>query len=151
MNKNGRKIIENNKKARYEYFLEDPIEAGIVLKGTEVKSIREGRVSLKESFCLIEKGELFIHNMHISPYKQGNQFNVDPIRTRKLLLHKREINKLIGKTKEKGYTIVPLKIYLVNGLIKVEIALGKGKKLYDKRETIAKRESERRMRQGMDY
>ncbi|MGO4988698.1 MAG: SsrA-binding protein SmpB [Gallicola sp.] len=148
---NGRKIIANNKKARHEYFLEEIIEAGIVLKGTEVKSIRQGKVSVKEAFCHIENGELFIDNMHISPYKEGNQFNVDPIRRRKLLVHKKQIHKLIGQTKEKGYTIVPVQIYLSKGKVKVEIALAKGKKLYDKRESIAKRDSERRMRQAMDY
>ena len=148
---NGRKIIANNKKARHEYFLEEIIEAGIVLKGTEAKSIRQGKVSVKEAFCHIENGELFIDNMHISPYKEGNQFNVDPIRRRKLLVHKKQIHKLIGQTKEKGYTIVPVQIYLSKGKVKVEIALAKGKKLYDKRESIAKRDSERRMRQAMDY
>ena len=148
---NGRKIIANNKKARHEYFLEEIIEAGIVLKGTEVKSVRQGKVSVKEAFCHIENGELFIDNMHISPYKEGNQFNVDPIRRRKLLVHKKQIHKLIGQTKEKGYTIVPVQIYLSKGKVKVEIALVKGKKLYDKRESIAKRDSERRMRQAMDY
>lgn len=148
---NGRKIIANNKKARHEYFLEERIEAGIVLKGTEVKSVRQGKVSVKEAFCHIENGELFIDNMHISPYKEGNQFNVDPIRRRKLLVHKKQIHKLIGQTKEKGYTIVPVQIYLSKGKVKVEIALAKGKKLYDKRESIAKRDSERRMRQAMDY
>lgn len=148
---NGRKIIANNKKARHEYFLEEIIEAGIVLKGTEVKSVRQGKVSVKEAFCHIENGELFIDNMHISPYKEGNQFNVDPIRRRKLLVHKKQIHKLIGQTKEKGYTIVPVQIYLSKGKVKVEIALAKGKKLYDKRESIAKRDSERRMRQAMDY
>ena len=148
---NGRKIIANNKKARHEYFLEEIIEAGIVLKGTEVKSVRQGKGSVKEAFCHIENGELFIDNMHISPYKEGNQFNVDPIRRRKLLVHKKQIHKLIGQTKEKGYTIVPVQIYLSKGKVKVEIALAKGKKLYDKRESIAKRDSERRMRQAMDY
>lgn len=152
MSKNeGRKIIANNKKARHEYFLEEFIETGIVLKGTEVKSVRQGKVSLKEAFCLIENGEVFIHNMHISPYAQGNRFNEDPIRTRKLLLHKKQINKLIGKIKEKGYTLVPVSIYLSKGLVKVEIALAKGKKLYDKRQSIAKRDSERRMKQAIDY
>lgn len=152
MSKNdGKKIAANNKKARHEYFLEEIIEAGIVLKGTEVKSIRQGKVSIKEAFCHIDNGELFIENMHISPYKEGNQFNVDPVRRRKLLVHKKQINKLIGQTKEKGYTIVPVQIYLRKGKVKVEIALAKGKKLYDKRESIAKRDSERRMRQAMDY
>ncbi len=152
MSKNdGKKIAANNKKARHEYFLEEIIEAGIVLKGTEVKSIRQGKVSIKEAFCHIDNGELFIENMHISPYKEGNQFNVDPVRRRKLLVHKKQINKLIGQTKEKGYTIVPVQIYLIRGKVKVEIALAKGKKLYDKRESIAKRDSERRMRQAMDY
>lgn len=141
----GKKIIANNKKARYEYFIEDTFEAGIVLKGTEVKSIRQGKVSIKESFCNLSDNELFIIGMHISPYEHGNIYNTDPLRTRKLLLHKREINKLVIATKEKGYTIVPLNIYLKDGLIKIEIALAKGKKIYDKRESIAKRDVDRKI------
>lgn len=145
----ARKIIANNKKARFEYFIEDTFEAGIVLKGTEVKSIRQGKVSIKESFCNISNGELFILGMHISPYEHGNIYNTDPLRTRKLLLHRREINKLIGATKEKGYTIVPLNIYLKDGLIKMEIALAKGKKIYDKRESIAKKDVERKIQRAV--
>lgn len=145
----SKKIIANNKKARYEYFIEDVFEAGIVLKGTEVKSIRQGKVSIKESFCQISNGELFIDGMHITPYEHGNRYNVDPIRRRKLLLNRREINKLIGATKEKGYTIVPLNLYLKDGLIKLEIALAKGKKLYDKRETIAKKDADRRIQRAI--
>ncbi|WP_099203046.1 SsrA-binding protein SmpB [Miniphocaeibacter massiliensis] len=149
MAKENRKIIANNKKARHEYFIEESYEVGIVLKGTEVKSIRQGKVSIKESFCQIRNGELFIYNMHITPYDHGNRYNVDPIRTRKLLLHRKQINKLIGATKEKGYTIVPLNIYLKEGLIKMEIALGKGKKLYDKRDTIAKRDADRKIQRAV--
>ena len=144
---NNIKIIANNKKARHDYFILEEYEAGIVLKGTEVKSIRQGKVSIKESYCQINNAEVFIFGMHISPYEQGNIYNVDPLRTRKLLLNKREILKLIGKTKEKGLTLVPLKVYLKYGLVKLEIGLAKGKKIYDKRETIAKKDAERRMRQ----
>ena len=133
---NNIKIIANNKKARHDYFILEEYEAGIVLKGTEVKSVRQGKVSIKESYCQINNAEVFIFGMHISPYEQGNIYNVDPLRTRKLLLNKREILKLIGKTKEKGLTLVPLKVYLKYGLVKLEIGLAKGKKIYDKRETI---------------
>ena len=149
MKKEGIKIISNNKKASHDYFLIERLEAGIVLKGTEVKSIRQGKTSIKESFCFIEKGEIFIHGMHITPYEMGNRFNVDETRKRKLLLHKREISKLLGKIKEEGYTIVPTKVYIKNNLVKIEIAIAKGKKKYDKRETIAKRDAERRMRQAL--
>ena len=137
----SKKIIANNKKARFEYFIEETYEAGIVLKGTEVKSIRQGKVSIKESYCMIKNGELYIYGMHITPYEHGNIYNVDPLRTRKLLLHKRQINRLIGETKEKGFTIIPLSIYLLDGLIKVEIALAKGKKLYDKRASLKEKEA----------
>lgn len=140
---NGFKLVANNKKAYFDYFIEDKWEAGIELYGTEVKSIRMGKVSVKESFIRIEKGEVFVYNMHISPYEKGNIFNRDPIRPRKLLLHKAEINKLAGKTAEKGYTIVPLQVYIKGGLAKMEIGLGKGKKLYDKRDTIAKKDQRR--------
>lgn len=146
---NNVKIIANNKKARHDYFILEEYEAGIVLKGTEVKSVRQGKVSIKESYCQINNAEVFIFGMHISPYEQGNIYNVDPLRTRKLLLNKREILKLIGKTKEKGLTLVPLKVYLKYGLVKLEIGLAKGKKIYDKRETIAKKDAERRMRQAV--
>lgn len=146
---NNIKIIANNKKARHDYFILEEYEAGIVLKGTEVKSVRQGKVSIKESYCQINNAEIFIFGMHISPYEQGNIYNVDPLRTRKLLLNKREILKLIGKAKEKGLTLVPLKVYLKYGLVKLEIGLAKGKKIYDKRETIAKKDAERRMRQAV--
>ena len=139
----GIKLIANNKKARHDYFVEDSFEAGIVLHGTEVKSLRQGYCSIKESFVDIDNGEVFIHQMHISPYEKGNIFNKDPLRVRKLLLHKSEINKLIGKTKEKGMAIVPLKVYFSKSLVKVEIGLAKGKKLYDKRDDIAKKDQKR--------
>ena len=139
----GIKLIANNKKARHDYFVEDSFEAGIVLHGTEVKSLRQGHCSIKESFVDIDNGEVFIHQMHISPYEKGNIFNKDPLRVRKLLLHKSEINKLIGKTKEKGMAIVPLKVYFKGSLVKVEIGLAKGKKLYDKRQDIAKKDQQR--------
>ncbi|MCR3956006.1 MAG: SsrA-binding protein SmpB [Gudongella sp.] len=147
MKKTGTKLIASNKKARHEYFIEDTLEAGIVLTGTEVKSIRQGKVNIKESYASIENGEVFITGMHISPYEQGNIHNVDPIRKRKLLLHRREIRKLIGETQQKGFTLVPLSIYLKDGLVKVEVALAKGKKLYDKRQTMAKKDAERRIQQ----
>jgi SsrA-binding protein len=147
MKKTGTKLIASNKKARHAYFIEDTIEAGIVLTGTEVKSIRQGKVNIKESYASIENGEVFITGMHISPYEQGNIYNVDPVRKRKLLLHRREIRKLIGETQQKGFTLVPLSIYLKDGLVKVEIALAKGKKLYDKRQTMAKKDAERRIQQ----
>ncbi|MBQ4576790.1 MAG: SsrA-binding protein SmpB, partial [Firmicutes bacterium] len=130
-----RKLLANNKKARHDYFIEEVYEAGLVLTGTEIKSLRQGRVNLKESYAKIEKGEVFIYNMHISPYEQGNRYNVDPLRERKLLLHKQEIRKLIGYTTQKGLTLVPLQIYInEKGLVKMEIAVARGKKLYDQRE-----------------
>lgn len=134
------RLIAQNKKAYHDYFIEQTFQAGISLAGTEVKSLRNGKCSLKESFIRIENREAFIYNMHISPYEQGNIFNKDPLRTRKLLLHKYEINKLIGATTATGYTIVPLKVYFDHGLVKLDIAIAKGKKLYDKRETIAKKD-----------
>lgn len=143
----GIKVLVKNRKARHEFFIEDTIEAGIVLKGTEVKSIRQGKVNIKESYASIQNGEVFINGMHISPYEQGNIYNVDPLRKRKLLLHKRQIRKLTSETKLKGLTLVPLSIYLKNGLVKVEIAVARGKKLYDKRQTIATKDAERRMQQ----
>jgi SsrA-binding protein len=146
----SRKIIANNKKARYEYFIEDTFEAGLVLKGTEVKSIRMGKVNIKESYADIKNGEVFVCGMNISPYEKGNIQNVDPIRERKLLLNKREISKLIGYTTQDGYTLIPLNVYLNDkGLIKMELAVGKGKKLHDKRQTIAKRDSEKRIKQTL--
>lgn len=147
MSKESVKLIANNKKAYHDYFIQEKYEAGISLHGTEVKSLRMGRCSVKESFVRIENGEVYIYNMHISPYEKGNIFNKDPLRVKKLLLHKYEINKLSGKMAEKGYTIVPLQIYFKGSLVKVEIGLAKGKKLYDKRQDIIKidqrREAER--------
>ena len=137
------KLIANNKKAYHDYFIEDTYETGIVLHGTEVKSLRMGKCSIKESLIQEDKGELFIYKMNISPYEKGNIFNKDPLRTRKLLLHRYEINKLLGKVKEKGYTIVPLKVYFKGSLVKVEMGLAKGKKLYDKRQDIAKKDMRR--------
>lgn len=141
--KTGIKLIANNKKARFDYFIEDTYEAGIVLHGTEVKSLRLGKCSIKEAFIKVEHGELFIYGMHISPYEKGNIFNKDPLRIRKLMLHKSEIAKLDGKMTEKGYTIVPLQVYFKGSLVKVEIGLAKGKKLYDKRQDIAKKDQRR--------
>ena len=137
------KLVANNKKAYFDYFIEDTYEAGIALVGTEVKSIRMGKCSIKESYIQIENGEVFVYGMHISPYEKGNIFNKDPLRTRKLLLHKTEIAKLRSGVDQKGYTIVPLTVYLKEGLVKVSIGLAKGKKLYDKRETIAKKDMRR--------
>ena len=137
------KMIANNKKAYHDYFILDTYEAGIALAGTEVKSLRMGKCSIKESLIRIEDGEVFIYGMHISPYEKGNIFNRDPLRVKKLLLHKGEINKLVGKIAEKGYTLVPLKVYFKGSLVKVEIGLAKGKKLYDKRADIAKKDMRR--------
>ena len=137
------KLVANNKKAYFDYFIEDKWEAGIALFGTEVKSVRMGKVSIKESYIKIEKGEVFVYNMHVSPYEKGNIFNRDPIRVKKLLLHRAEINKISGKITEKGYTLVPLQVYIKDGLVKVEVGLAKGKKLYDKRDTIAKKDVRR--------
>lgn len=145
MGKGGVKVIARNKKARHDYHIEETIEAGIALTGTEIKSIRAGKVNLKDSFARIVNGEVFLLNMHISPYEQGNRYNPDPTRTRKLLLHKEEIRKLIGQTKMKGYALIPLDLHLRNGFCKVELALAKGKKLYDKRHDMAKRDAEREM------
>ena len=146
MKKEDIRIVASNRKARHEYFIEDTIEAGIVLKGTEVKSIRAGRINVKESYAIVENGEIFVYNMHISPYEQGNIYNVDPIRKRKLLLHKREIQRLEAQVMQKGYTLIPLTVYInEDGLVKIELALGKGKKLYDKREDIAKRDAMRKI------
>ena len=143
MAKSNDKMVANNKKAYHDYFILDKIETGIALHGTEVKSLRMGKCSIKESFIRIENGEVFIYGMHISPYEKGNIFNKDPLRVRKLLLHKSEINKLIGKTKEQGMAIVPLTVYVKGSLVKVEIGLAKGKKLYDKRQDIAKKDQKR--------
>ena len=143
MEKGSKKLIANNKKVYHEYFLEEIYEAGICLHGTEVKSLRMGKCSIKESFIHIENGEVILYGMHISPYEKGNIFNKDPLRPKKLLLHKKEIQKLLGKTTQKGYTIVPVEVYLNKGLVKVQIALAKGKKLYDKRETLAQKDQRR--------
>jgi SsrA-binding protein len=137
------KLIANNKKAYHDYFIEDKYEAGISLAGTEVKSLRQGKCSIKESFIRIEKGEVFIYGMHVSPYEKGNIFNKDPLRVKKLLLHKYEINKIAGKIAEKGYTLVPLQVYFRGSLVKVELGLARGKKLYDKRQDIAKKDQKR--------
>ena len=143
MAKEPRKLIANNKKARHDYFIEDTYEAGICLHGTEVKSLRMGKCSVKESFIRIEDGEVFIYNMHISPYEKGNIFNKDPLRIKKLMLHKNEINKITGQIAQKGYTLVPLEVYFKGSLVKVEIGLARGKKLYDKRQDIAKKDQKR--------
>lgn len=151
MPKGAGKVLAQNKKAYHDYFIEETYEAGIVLQGTEIKSIRAGRTNLKDSYAQIKNGEVFLIGMHISPYEQGNRFNHDPERTRKLLLHKKEISKLLGETKVAGYSLVPLKLYLKNGFAKVLIGLAKGKKNYDKREALkqkeAKREVERAFRE----
>ena len=143
MAKTEKKLIANNKKAYHDYFILEKYEAGLVLHGTEVKSLRMGKCSIKEAFIRVEDGEMYIYGMHISPYEKGNIFNKDPLRVKKLMLHKAEINKLIGKTKEKGMAIVPLKVYFKGSLVKVEIGLAKGKKLYDKRQDIAKKDQQR--------
>jgi SsrA-binding protein len=144
------KILANNKKAWHDYFIEETYEAGITLTGTEIKSMRGGKVNLKESYAKVVDGEVFIYNMHISPYEQGNRNNVDPLRPRKLLLHRQEIRKLIGYTTLKGLTLVPLNVYLNNkGLAKIELAVAKGKKEYDKRDSIAKKDADRKIDQQM--
>lgn len=143
MAKDTMKLVANNKKAYHDFFIEDKYEAGIALHGTEVKSLRLGKCSIKESFIRIENGEVFVYGMHVSPYEKGNIFNKDPLRTKKLLLHKQEINKLTGKIAEQGYTLVPLQVYFKDGRAKVEIGVAKGKKLYDKRQDIAKKDQRR--------
>jgi SsrA-binding protein len=137
------KLVANNKKAYHDFFIEEKYEAGIVLHGTEVKSMRLGKCSIKESFIRIENGEIFAYGMHVSPYEKGNIFNKDPLRVKKLLLHRKEINKLMGRIAEKGFTLVPLQVYFKDGKAKVEIGLAKGKKLYDKRQDIAKKDQRR--------
>jgi len=150
MARRERKLVANNKKARHDFFIEEVYEAGIVLTGTEIKSVRQGKVSIKESFAKIENGEMILYGMNISPYEQGNRYNVDPLRPRKLLLHKQEIRKLIGYTTIKGLTLVPLQMYInEEGRAKIEIAVARGKKLYDKREDIAKRDAMRDMDRSM--
>ena len=142
-----KKLIAKNPTAFHNYNIEDKLEAGIVLSGTEIKSIRNGKANLKDCYAIIKNGEVYIVGMHISPYEQGNIFNKNPLRDRKLLLNKREINKLIGLTKQKGYSLIPLNMYFKGNLVKIELGVGKGKKLYDKRQDIAKKDAERRIRQ----
>lgn len=140
------KLVANNKKARHDYFIDETFQAGVALTGTEIKSVRAGKVSIKESYAKVEHAEVILYGMNISPYEQGNRYNVDPLRPRKLLLHKREIRKILGATTEQGKTIVPLQMYInEKGLAKVDIAIARGKKLYDKREAIAKKEVDRKM------
>jgi len=139
------KNVASNKKAYHEYFIEEKYEAGLVLVGTEVKSIRQGKVNLKDSYVNIKDGEAYVYNMHISPYEKGNIYNVDPLRVRKLLLNKREIRKLVGLITLKGYSIIPLSLYLKNGLLKMEISVAKGKKNYDKRQVLAEKDAQRRI------
>ncbi|MBG9792336.1 single-stranded DNA-binding protein [Paenibacillus dendritiformis] len=144
------KVLAQNKKASHDYFIEDTYEAGMVLTGTEIKSLRLGKANIADSFATIRNGEVFVHNMHISPFEQGNRFNpTDPTRARKLLLHKEQISKLIGLTKQEGYTLVPLKIYVRNGYAKLLIGLGRGKKNYDKREAAAKRDAQREIQRAL--
>lgn len=143
MAKDSFKLIANNKKARFDYFIEETYEAGLVLHGTEVKSLRMGKCSIKESFIRVESGEVYAYNMHISPYEKGNIFNKDPLRVKKLLLHKFQINKIVGTLQQKGFTLVPLQVYLKGSLVKIEIGIARGKKLYDKRQDIAKKDQRR--------
>lgn len=141
--KEGVKVLAQNKKARHDFFIEETYEAGLVLSGTEVKSIRAGKVNLKDSYAFVKAGEVFIHGMHVSPYEKGNIFNRDPLRDRKLLLNKAEIRKLLGLTQKEGYSLVPLQLYLKNNIVKMELAVAKGKKLYDKRADTAEKDAER--------
>ena len=143
------KLIAKNPTAYHNYAIEDKLEAGIVLSGTEIKSIRKGKANLKDSYAIIKNGEVYIVGMHISPYEYGNIFNKDPLRDRKLLLNKKEINKLVGLTKQKGYSLVPISLYFKGSFVKVELGIGKGKKLYDKRQDIEKKDAERRINQAM--
>ncbi len=145
----GIKVMARNQKARHDYFIDETFEAGVELVGTEVKSIRAGTLSLKESWCQIKDGEMFIKQMHIAPYEKGNIFNKDPLRPRRLLLHKREINRLYGKVRQDGYSIVPLTVYFKNSRVKIEIALCRGKKLYDKRDDAAVRDAKRQIDRAM--
>ena len=149
MGKTSIKLIANNKKAYHDFFIEDTFEAGISLHGTEVKSLRMGKCSIKEAFVRIENGEVFVYGMHISPYEKGNIFNKDPLRERKLLMHKKEIMTLFGKTKQQGYSLIPLSLYFKNARVKVELGLCKGKKLYDKREAAAQRDAKREIERAM--
>ncbi|WP_028778646.1 SsrA-binding protein SmpB [Shimazuella kribbensis] len=143
MGTKGTKVVARNKKATHDYHIEETFEAGIVLTGTEIKSIRQGRVNLQDAYARVNQGEIYVVGMHISPFEQGNRYNVDPTRTRKLLMHKKEINKLIGQIKIKGLTLIPLDLHLRDGFAKLQLALGKGKKQYDKRASAAKRDSDR--------
>ncbi|HZJ77046.1 MAG TPA: SsrA-binding protein SmpB [Oscillospiraceae bacterium] len=145
MGNKDKKIISINRRARHDYFIEEIYEAGIALVGTEVKSIRQGKINIRDGYAQVENSEVFLYNVHISPYERGNIFNKDPLRVRKLLLNKNEIRKLIGYVQQKGYTLIPLSFYLKNGLVKVELGVGVGKKKYDKRQDIAKRDAERRI------
>ncbi|MBR0446348.1 MAG: SsrA-binding protein SmpB [Oscillospiraceae bacterium] len=145
MEKTGTKVIAANRKARHDYFVEDTFECGIALAGTEVKSLRAGTVNLKDSYCIIKDGELFVISMHISPYEKGNIFNRDPMRQRKLLMHRREINRLFGLVKQDGYSLIPLSLYFKGSRVKLEMGLCKGKKLHDKRESTARRDADREM------
>lgn len=147
--KNARKIVAVNRKARHEYSITETYDAGICLAGTEVKSLRAGKVSLPESFARVENGEVWLHNMYIAPYEQGSIFNVEPRRSRKLLLHRHEINRLIGLTQQKGLTLIPLKLYFERGYAKIELGVARGKKLYDKRRAIAERDIEREARRAL--
>jgi SsrA-binding protein len=147
----GEKLVATNKKAYHEYFILEKMEAGIALMGTEVKAIREGRLNLKDSYAMIQGGETFLFNCHISPYSHGNRENHNPTRSRKLLLHQREIRKLIGKTQEKGLTLVPLRVYLKRGRVKIELGVARGKKLIDKRETERRKEADREAQKAMKY
>lgn len=145
----GIKPIAQNRKAYHDYFIDETFEAGIVLTGTEIKSIRKGSVNLRDAFARVENDEVFLYNMHVSPYEQGNRFNHDPMRTRKLLLHRTEIAKLVGASREKGYAIIPTKVYLSHGYCKVELALARGKKLHDKRESMKKRDANREIQRAL--
>lgn len=149
MDSEGIKVLSKNSKAYHDYFIEEKMEAGIELFGTEVKSIRRGNINLKDSFCIVKNGELLVLSMHISPYEKGNIFNRDPIRTRRLLMHKREINRLFAKVKQDGYALIPLSVYLKNSRVKLAIGLAKGKHLYDKREDSAKRDAKREMERAL--
>jgi len=145
----GEKIIAQNKTARLNYFIDDTYEAGIALVGTEVKALREGKANLKDSYALVKDGEVFVHEMHISPYTYGNRENHDPLRVRKLLLHKGEIKRLYGKSRERGLALIPLKLYFKSGKVKIEIGIGRGKKLYDKRESLRVKDDRREIERGM--
>ena len=147
--KTGVKVLAHNRKARHEYFIEDTYECGLALVGTEVKSMRAGKVNLKDSYAMVKNGEIFVLGMHVSPYEQGNIYNVDPFRPRKLLLHRREINRLQGLQQADGMSLIPLQLYLKDGRVKLELAVAKGKKLYDKRESIAKKDAEREINRRM--